>query len=520
VTIFNRVLGFFSATPRKTSIGVAFLKLIRAALGLCSIALAANYFGATRERDSWVLATSAVLIVTQVVFGPLNETLRTRFIHLRERAGEDVAIRTFNSVIGVALFVSLVVSILIVFFPDAVSYSIAPGFSDGDHRYLNTMVRWVFPSLLLSEISLLWTAVLNSYRSFFIPDVTGVFSAAITIVCMVVLSPAIGIYSLVVGMYAGLIFLLLILAHRLVNIRQGLANVHAPSVAAVKIFFLFSAPFYLPYVFGQGYLAFERILCTLIGIGSASVLDYARKFVDIPISVLTGVSASVLAPILAGLFSSGKDGEAWTEALKHLRMVVLGIAPIAIVLVVCSSELVEVLFARGAFAREQVEVTASTVMWFGVGVVSIAMYSVAGQVYIARQKVASYSLITAASFLFSMALSLFLYRRYGVPALALSWTAGHSVAALLLLLNMHGHRIYVFREVIRLLVIVGSVGILGWVAHTLVAAWVDTVPVLAAFVQLAVVAALSFVSILASMELFLMEERHVVYRLLTMKFRK
>ncbi len=513
-----RIYHFFTATPRKTSVGLGLIKLGRAILALLSVALSAKYFGASLDRDAWVLATTLVLILTQVIFGPLNEILRARYVHLCEKEGKETADRALSSLLGWVIGISFPVVLFGVFWPGVLSQLMAPGFSPEELEYVSLMVGWIIPTLVMSELVYVWTAVLNTYRSFFLPDLLGLLSVVVTLAGLISLAPVMGIFSLVVGLYFGQVMLMFILAVTLHRRSISLVVPSVPRWSHIRPFALYAWPFYVPYAFGQLQLTVERMLCTLIGVGSASVLDYARKFVDLPISVVTGVTATVLTPILASLYSQAHKEAFLEETMRFTRLVVIGLLPLTILFVVCADELVTVLLLRGAFTESHLSTTAGTLRFFGAGVLPIGFYVVAGQSLIAQERVLFYSAVSSTCLMIGVGLSLILFRDYGVPALSFSWTLAHLIASILLFLNLQKTRtLALLGQMARLMVIALITLFSGFLMRLWIIALVGR-GTIENFLVIGGVAIGSSAVILGCMQMFKMDERKVIYRLLLLRF--
>jgi putative peptidoglycan lipid II flippase len=113
----------------------------------------------------------------------------------------------------------------------------------------------------------------------------------------------------------------------------------------------------------QGSVVVERIVASLLGDRVVAAVDYAR-FV-----ATTGVNLLAVPLGLAGLAAlSGLSAVVARERLAGiLPGLLIVVAPLSVVLTVGSSQVVEVLYARGAFDARAVSTSASVLTGFGVG---------------------------------------------------------------------------------------------------------------------------------------------------------
>src|SRR5690606_4200040 len=130
-------------------------------------------------------------------------------------------------------------------------------------------------------------SILNAYQSFFIPEIAGMVAVVLNALFMILFAPVIGIYSLAIGYYAGLLLLLLLL---IVQVRKKgirlFAKGHRPRFGDFMLFFYFALPFFFPYFFGQVNLLVEKALSGSLGSGVVSVVDYGRKFSEVLFAIL------------------------------------------------------------------------------------------------------------------------------------------------------------------------------------------------------------------------------------------
>jgi len=462
--ISSKLADFFTTT-RRISMGLAALKFIRAALTIYSVILSAKYFGASLDRDNWVLAGSVITILTQMMFGPINEIFRTKFIHIKADEGENKALAATSSLIYGVIIFALLVIVLFEMFPQVLSSLFAPGFKGAEREALALMIRWMMPLLLLNEVTLLWIAVLNAYHSYFIPDIYSLVSLVINVACILILVPYIGIYSLIVANYIGTSILLVILVSAVMKANRGILCWTRPSWILISPFIMTSFPFYLSYIAGNVQMTLERMLSTFLGVGNVSVLDYSRKFIDMPVSVIVGVITTVLAPALAEFFVGSRFEELHREVIKFMRMLIMGMIPFIVLLAVCSRELVELLLVRGSFKREFLEVTAQSLSIFSFGAVGYIIYAVGAQSMIAQNRAAIYAVVGTLAMMLSIAMNLSLFNVIGLTVFPLSWGLPLFLSGLYMVFYQTAQKADLLKELSKMLGLLVLTAVVGYVAR-------------------------------------------------------
>ena len=66
------------------------LRVLRTFLSVVTLIFSAKYFGVSIERDIWILASTLLVTVNAAIWGPINETFRTKFIFIQEKEGQNI----------------------------------------------------------------------------------------------------------------------------------------------------------------------------------------------------------------------------------------------------------------------------------------------------------------------------------------------------------------------------------------------------------------------------------------------
>lgn len=412
------------------------LKLLKAFLQIAIIILSAQYFGVSILRDSWIISTTISAVFLQAFFGPINETLRAKFIHVREEKGENFAIESVSSLFSFTLFFSIVILILSLIF----NSQLANYFSDqssNSEPILGLMIKVVLPSIVLNQIINFWTSLLNSHGSFFLPDIYGLVSSVINLLVLIFLTPYIGIYSLVISMYISLIILIIVLWRKLLIINPKLVNLIFFKFKLIKPYLQFAFPFYIAYIFGQLAVVIERKLSTELGVGNVSLLDYSRKFIDLPLSILISITATILTPILALNIAKDNFNGYSKEVMKYFTAITAVFIPIISIFIVCSYDFTIFFFGKESFSTRDFETISLLISYYSIGILGVIFYTISGQALVSEKRVKFYSGIAIFTQLLPIVINLFFYEEYGLITLSLSWSISHLIFGLIMFFSLN-----------------------------------------------------------------------------------
>jgi len=86
-----------------------------------------------------------------------------------------------------------------------------------------------------------------------------------------------------------------------------------------------------------------------MGEGSVSMLDYARKFSELPSGMMVSVATTVLTPLLSLYFVKHSKTELFEETQKYFRFLILIIIPISAMFLAVPHDIVQFTLVHGKF---------------------------------------------------------------------------------------------------------------------------------------------------------------------------
>lgn len=445
---------------RKVSIYLFGLRLLRMTMSIITVSLSAKYFGIGIERDVWLLVLAFMTTINLAVWGPINETFRTKFVFLREKEGEEEALRKVTSLISFIILGTIIISGIIVLFPKLLMHMIAPSVTDKDSYLFLKMLYLLVPTFLINQLITIGTSILNAYESFYVPEVVNFFSGVLHILCLLWLAPVMGINSLVVSMYLSIVLLLVVLIVYIHKKRIRLGKIPCFfSWKLVKPFVYFSIPFFIPYFVSQCNAIIEKSLSNLMGIGVVSTIDYARRFTDILLSVLLGVLTSVLVPVLSKHYSNNNEKD-YDITFRQYVQVVFFILSMTIPLLVGAALPVDTFFFfRGEITQETVRDMALLTQFYGFSFIGVAFYLFFGLSLLSQNQGKRYAIYGTLAQIIMIVFDLAFYKILGIYTFSVALFISHTSIAVIMyhhisLVDKRSITIYIFQCLLLLLLLV------------------------------------------------------------------
>ena len=383
--IWRHCINFIS-TPRRISLALGVSRFLKMFFGIVVLYLSVKYFGTTFQRDSWVLSIAFWGIVICLLYSPINEIFRTKFIYIKEQEGEEAAIKSVNSLMNLFNLSYLVIAVIVFFCISPLTALFAPGFDDEMRRYLSLMIFSLIPFFVLQQHITILIGILNTYESYFYPEIVFLLSSIINIISIIFLSKLIGIYSLVVSTTFNNVMMVAILTHMIKKKVASFRLISREHIKWASPFVKLSLPMYLSAICSQLYLFVEKSLCTHFGEGMVSVFDYARQIATMPYVVFSTIVPIVMTPILSLAFING-DEDKFSDEMRRLFHLFLYLTCFFVIMMIINGEQISFLL----FTSKNV-VFMDVLAYLSLGILFMTITLMLGQALIARDRVVDYVL--------------------------------------------------------------------------------------------------------------------------------
>ncbi len=360
----------------RATLAIAAMHLLRFVVGFGEQVLFARYFGTSKEADAYKVAYK---IPSTVFYGCekiLNPTLIPAFVDMREKEGEDAALRLAATAMLLQAGLLAVLVWLGCTFAKWLVLQVAPGYGaiPGKVDLTATLMVWIFPAVLFLGISSATYCVLNAMKRFASPALGDALWKVGTVAGLVLLYKDYGIWCIVIGFVAGSVMKLgthLVALGRVVwRMRPSLAVVRHPVFKRMCLLML-------PMAFGFAYSEARSLMdirfASELTEGAYAALDYARKITDIPFQLVSYALGIALFPFLAERASARRWDELRDLLIGSLRMLLFLFVPLAAGLFVLAQPTLRIVYQGGEFTEESLALTIPALEFYALGMVALAL---------------------------------------------------------------------------------------------------------------------------------------------------
>src|SRR4051794_11561025 len=285
----------------------------------------------------------------------------------------------------------------------------------------------LFPIVVLLGVNGLVVGILNAYEHFTIPAIAPLVWNLVIIVVLVVTRPLFHgdnqLYAYAIGVLLGTIVQLAMSLPvlRRVGFRfDRHFNPRDPRVA--RIFKLM-----LPVTIGLGVINFDLLinstLGSLVSESAPRAIDAAFRIYMLPQGMFSVALATVLFPALSRLAARRDyDGLRHTAA-AGVRQIVLLLLPAAVFTAVLATPIVRLVYQRGAFNTTSTDEVSTALFWFSFSLPFAGVNLLLTRAFFSLQRPWTPTTLAAANLAVNAAVSLALYKPYGIAGLVIGTAA-------------------------------------------------------------------------------------------------
>lgn len=341
---------------------LVFTTLLSKGLGFVRDVLVARYFGASTQVDAFVVAVTLPTLV-----GGIGFALSTAFIPLYRKTliqRSPIQSRQLaGGAVGVTLAVSGLLAVVIIVFAPFLVGLVAPGLASRTAALAAQLARWLSPLVLGLNLFYMLGAIYNALEHFKIPAFTDLISNILVLLSITLLSSVLGIQSLALGMIAGSLLIVIVMAFP-IGLRGTLSFPATPWTPDVQQLVILAVPVFMIEVLSQAVALVENFYGAQLGPGNIAALSFAKRLTLITVTLLASNIARAVFPVLSKLVSEQSFAGAKDLFVKLCRHYAIAFIPLSIAFVYFREGIVHLVFERGAFGAEAAARTSAAFLYY------------------------------------------------------------------------------------------------------------------------------------------------------------
>ena len=367
---------------------LAGISVLSVVLGFAREAVIAFYFGASAQLDAFLVALSLPRLLGAQVGVLTTAVVLPRYIAHREQGRPEVAAALMQHWTRFLLLAATVICVALALISGPLIGLIGPGLSEAARDDAAGWLRGLLPYLWLTIVAGGFKAVLDSHRRFASPAMAGALISLGVILACVLLTPIMNIGGLIWGFVGGALVAFAWQWLSANRVEKNVLSLRRHSTASIRLPFSGAALMLANSVALQMSTLIDRAFASGLPEGSIAALNYASAIVSVPRTVVASALATALFPVLAAQVARRRADQAFKTAAKWAVVIlVFGIVPVAL-LIVFRTEVIAVLFQRGAFDSRAAAVTAQAMALLPVMIIVNGMSVILARLLVALNRLA------------------------------------------------------------------------------------------------------------------------------------
>lgn len=428
---------FKTAIPR----GAAVLTITSFAsyvMGLFRDRIFAQTFGAGEELDAYNASFIVPdLLLNVFVAGALSAAFIPVFSGLLAKGKREEADELAGSVLNSAFFLMAGLGIFVFIFAPFVVPFIAPGFSEENRLRFVQLLRIMVLSPIIFAVSNTLGGMLVGFRRFLSYGLSPVFYNLGIIGGALFLTPFLGIYGVALGTIGGA---LLHLAVRIVGVIQN-GGFRYTTRIRLNDTFKVVLRLMVPKMFGHPvelvtFWGFT-VIASGLGPGNITVLNFARNFQSVPVSLFGIAFATSILPVLSELAERRDFQEYRNQFFKTFRGIFVLALGSAVFILFFRTVIIRLFLGGGAFGEEDVRLTALALAAFTPAIITESLDHLLARSFYALKNTVIPVTMSILGLGIAVSGGWILSKEFGVLAFPLAFFAGSLVKMSILFLLLH-----------------------------------------------------------------------------------
>lgn len=389
-----------------------------------------NFYGASNVSDAYIISMTLPLQLITIYSGFLTVTFIPIFNRIIKEEGELSAERFTSNLFNILNMLTLAVCILIFLFAKPFIRILALGFDESTLQLAADFSRITIWSALFIGITILMTSYLQIKKRFYRAAMAAL-PMSVFMIAGIILSHYFSIYYLAAGVIAGYFAQMLFLFPGMKE--AGYKHVRKLKLnnKYLKMMLFMSVPLLVGTMTNQLNYTITRTIASLVSVGAVSSLSYAERLNSFAMELSILPITTLLFPHIAKIVADNDYPALLTNIRRGVSVITMITFPIMAGGFILSREATGVLFFRGAFTEEALNMTSIVVRFNMLGLAGMAFKELFALVFYSHGDTKTPVKQAIIGGVIQVILSLVLSRFLGIAGLAISASLAVTIIGLL-----------------------------------------------------------------------------------------
>lgn len=404
-------------------------------LGLVRNIVFANYYGTGFEATAFFTASRIPLQLLDITLGAaISSTFIPVFNEYMQKNGKERAISFANNFLNVIILISIVLSILGMFFASPIVHLISPNLDEQTMSLTVSLAKILFPILFFTAVAFVFVGFLQSMDEFNIPAIISVVSNGLLIIYLLVFNNKFGVKGVAIAMLIGWGTQVL---------------VQLPSVIKKGFKYKFKIDFKdeglkkvvklaIPILISSWVQPINNIINLRLASGlengqAVSAIEYAYTLYLIVVGVFSYTLSNIIFPSLSKLNASNDEEQFKDIIKKAISISIFFIIPMSVGIGFLSTNIIKIIYERGEFTQNSTMLTSGALQLYAIGMIGYGLMEVLNKTFYAKQDAKTPMLISGFAIIINVILSVIFVKMIGYTGLPLAASITSILTTMLML---------------------------------------------------------------------------------------
>lgn len=414
---------------KKTALLLIMLTIISKFMGFFREIILAYYYGASTISDAYVVSLTVPTIIFTFVGSGLALAYIPIYTNIERSEGIDSAHKfTSQLASGIVIFCSIIFIFIGYIFNEQVVRFFASGLTGEALTMASEFTRISSLGIFFTLLVALYSAYLQINGSYAITALIGLPMNGFIVVSIILSSRGdyfILPYGIVAALFSQLVLLIPFILKKgyRFSVSKKVDYIRMKNAACLSI------PIIIGVALNDINSIMDRKFVAEQTIGGISALNYAQRLIGFVQGIVVISIATAAYPLMSRMVGEQNIKRLKETIAESMIGVCILVAPCTIGIMALARPLIDMLFGRGAFNQDAIQMTSSVLFFYAIGMVGMGMREILSRPFYAYQDVKTPAINAGVGAGLNIILNIILSPSLGIRGLALGTSISTTISA-------------------------------------------------------------------------------------------
>ncbi|WP_428909804.1 murein biosynthesis integral membrane protein MurJ [Niallia sp. Krafla_26] len=420
---------------KKTAVMLMILTILSTTIGFSRELILSFYYGASYITDAYLIS----LIIPQTLIAFIGAVIGSIYIPMYRNIEHEISIKRADeftsNIINVLFFLCSAIILLVLIFTPLFVKIFAVGFKGEIFNLTVNFTRVSIFAIYFSILASLFSSYLQLKNNFVVGGILSI-PLNLIIILSLVFSSEYNIYILSFGSVLGAFFQLLFIIPFVKKSGFKYRFIINKKDVYIKKLVSLSMPVMLGVSVYQLNTLIDKTIASQVITGGISSLSYASRVNALVFGLFAVPIATVMYPMISKMSAEKKLKKLKETVSKAFLSILLLVVPATIGSMVLAEPIIRLLFGRGAFDNSDIQMTASALFFYSIGMLGVSLREILYRTFYSLQDTRTPLVNAAIAMVLNIIFSIVLSKLMGIAGIALATSISSILCAILLFVNL------------------------------------------------------------------------------------